>query len=239
MNTRQHILDELEATSPLLSSSCLANVYSVPQGYFTELHAEVIATTTMANWPIHNAAVDVPKGYFENMPSLIMQKIHSSAVVDEIEALSPTLASIGKHNVYQVPVGYFDSFSTKPPLTKGILVQGNFAKQILKYAVAACIVGMLGLGIYYNINKKPVLDLATAQAIKEGNTIIQKGSFDIELNSLSATELENYLTDNGGDVNAALVAAAANDEADLPTVDDYLVDENALNNFLQSNNLQN
>ena len=51
--------------------------------------------------------------------------------------------------------------------------------------------------------------------------------------------MEQYLSQNGQDINAALVASSMdNEEGSLPDAADYLLDENTLNDFLKENNLK-
>jgi hypothetical protein len=69
--------------------------------------------------------------------------------------------------------------------------------------------------------------------MKEAKQILKNGSFDEELNTVSDAAIVNFLESKGQDVEAALVASLTN-EKDLPTADDYLFDDNTLDNVLKT-----
>ena len=75
--------------------------------------------------------------------------------------------------------------------------------------------------------------------MKQAKTIIATGSFEQELNAVSDNDIEMYLKQNGVDVNAAMVAASTDDVSALPEQTDYLIDENTLDEFLKTKNLEN
>ena len=66
---------------------------------------------------------------------------------------------------------------------------------------------------------------------KEARKIILNKSFESEFEQINDKEIENYLEENGHDVNAALVASLNEDEISLDN-EDILYDEEAVDNYL-------
>ncbi len=236
------------------------NAFSVPVGYFDGLKDSILQkikvteknevleemnqlSSTIAG--IGNTNVySVPPAYFQQLDNNILQHINanSNEVLDELNQLSPTLASIGNKNVYTAPQGYLEALQFKnadAPVVK-MQVQSKM-RSFFKYAVAAVVTGLLGISVYTFVNKPLKPDaptIALNKVMKQADEIIKTNSFDATLESISDKELEKYLTDNGEDVNASLVAATA-EEVQLPDAADYILDEKTLDNFLNENNLKN
>jgi hypothetical protein len=240
MLERENILNELMAISPLVASVPRVNVYRVDENYFDGIRAELQARIIASNFIAPQNNFDVPQGYFENLPSNILAKIkaqENNPVFTEIEAISPTISGIGNKNVYTVPQGYFEQLAMPDKASAKVVQMGS--RSVFKYAAAAVVVGLLGFGaIKFIANTKT--NNETLAVVKEANEILKTNSFDAALASVSDKEIEKYLSQNGGDVNAALVAASIDDDnTTLPEVDDYLFDDNTLDNFLNENNLKN
>jgi ribosomal protein L12E/L44/L45/RPP1/RPP2 len=240
MLERENILNELIAISPLVASVPRINVYRVDENYFDGIRAELQARIIASNFTTPQNYFDVPEGYFENLPTNILAKIkaqENNIVLTEMQKLSPTIAGIGNKNVYTVPQGYFEQLAMPSIVTAKLVQMGS--RSIFKYAAAAVIVGLLGFGTMKFIASTKSNN-ETLAVVKEANKIIEMNSFDATLANVSDKDLENYLSKNGEDVNAALVAASINDDdITLPEADDYLIDDNALDNFLKENNLKN
>jgi hypothetical protein len=168
----------------------------------------------------------IPKGYFEDFADLLMSRIRfekdsfaeindTSATV-EIAELSPLLAGLKNKNTYEVPSGYFENLNTKirgseilsPKFT--IVPQTNKSKKIsipmriVRYAAAACIVGMIGITTF-NLTHHQILDPI-------------KG-----LTTVSDQDMANYLDvhdvhwapDNSSDLQNSTVNLNDNDIHDL------------------------
>jgi hypothetical protein len=242
MTDRATILTELEIVSPLLASVPYVNVYKVDADYFDGLRAELQARIIGDGFTSESSNMQIPAGYFDTLSANVLQKIKAiehNEVQEELESVSSLVASIGNENVYQVPQGYFEQIQFKNK-NEAKVVKLNPLSKIFKYAAAAVVVGLLGLGVFKfidNNNVKP--DAASIAVFDEANKIIKEGSFEKELENLSDKDLEKYLSENGVDVTAGLVASTINDESKLPEVDDYLFDDNTLNEFLKSNNINN
>ena len=224
----------------------------VPQGYFENLSGNIMdkikALETCAKDEIHtlspvlanigNANIfTVPNSYFEHLAAELTQKC---SVVTETEMISATVVSIGNKNQFTVPEGYFNKvtnniISALPAATKVVKMQGHF--RILRYAAAAVIVGLLGLLVFFNLNKNQT-SVVDNSVIANAKKILKNNSFDAELATLGADVIEKYLSNNGEDVQAALGANSASENAEnLPDAVDYFLDDKTLDEFLNNHNL--
>lgn len=214
---------------------------SVPEGYFDSLAIEVLGKINKVE-----DEEEIPAGYFEGLSDRILQKIKLDEkeinVLEEMETLSPAIAKIGNQHPFTVPAGYFEnniqSINEKlavKPLAP--IVQMGSARKVLRYAVAAVVTALLGLGIY-NVTFKEDNATMNTVVLAQAEKIIETNSIDEVFNSLTEADITDYMTSKGSNINAALVASTIND-ADLPTPVDYLLDENALNDFLKGKNIIN
>jgi hypothetical protein len=238
MTKREDILKELSEISTFVAGIPPVNVYKVDSNYFDGIRAETQARIIASNFITLDEKRGVPEGYFENLSSTILEKI-KAADFSETAQISPLVASIGNKNVYSIPDSYFESLTVSKETEPKVVKMG--ISSVFKYAVAAVVVGLLGFGLFTFLNdsKKINIDEQNFAAIKAGNEILKKGTFNKELELITDKELENYLSQNGEDVSAALVASSTDDEEKLPEAVDYLMDENTLNDFLKNNNLAN
>jgi hypothetical protein len=168
----------------------------------------------------------VPEGYFEDFADLLMYRIrfekdgfgeiNSTASPVEIAEISPLLAGLKNKNTYQVPDGYFENLNTnirgseKVPSKFTVIPQINKSKKIsipmriVRYAAAACIVGMIGITTF-NLTRHQILDPI-------------KG-----LTTVSDQDMANYLDvhdvhwapDNSSDLQNSTVNLSDNDIHDL------------------------
>jgi hypothetical protein len=148
METRKQILTELLEIAPVLGGS---GVFRVPYV--------------------------VPAGYFEGFAEILMNRIRFEAAAlgdpannvssqEEISEISPLLAGLKNKNPYQVPQGYFESLNVKIPVTENIpsklvalpgLKKVSMPMRIVRYAAAACIVGLIGI-VSFNITHRQNTD---------------------------------------------------------------------------------
>lgn len=236
MNPGNIISDELKKLAPVLVPALGIQVYEVPEHYFEEF-----ALSFYPNKILNlNPAMEVPEGYFEGFAASVIDKIKAAkqvdAVPEEIEQHSPLMYTAGKKMPYSVPEGYFDSFSKKieerlQPAKVIRMAPGR--KSVLRYAVAAVVTGLLGLGIFNGLNNKEDMSGKSDRnlILAEARNILSTNSFEQTLESIPAEDIVNYLENNGQDVNAAIVAVAASQE-NLPEPEEYLFDEQALEKFL-------
>ena len=247
MNNREDIFMEIKNISASVAAIPYVNVFTLEETYFSTL-PEIITSQINIGNDINSANnLKVPEGYFESLAGNILNKIHAreNDVTAELNEISPLIAGIKNKETFTVPARYFNelTFLSKQNQTaKAIAI--NKPRSFFKYAAAAMITGLLGLGIVniFNNDNKAINITTTAQVTTSTNlpnTIIMNGSFDEALKSVPYTEIEEYLQQGGQDVNAALVASSTDDTDKLPDATDYLLDENVLENYLKKNNLKN
>jgi hypothetical protein len=244
MENRNDILNELKELSFTIAAIEKVNVFTVPDGYFENLSADILMGIETENGSIVNASaldspVDVPTGYFETLSDSIMTKIKAQEADDaatEIRALSPMLYSIQNENVFEVPTGYFESLSDAvlnkvKPQPKVIAMQRR-STTFFKYAVAAAFTGIMALGVFkFTGNTNNKIDLP--EYVTAG---LQVQDVDQELAKISDADIIKFLEAGGTDVKAAYVANSV-DENELPSQVDYLLDDKTLDTYLNSINI--
>ena len=247
MNNRDEIFMEIKSISASVAAIPFINVFTVEKTYFSTLPDIITSQINIGN-DINSAKnCAVPEGYFETLAGNILNKIYAleNDATVELNEISPLIAGIENKETFTVPARYFDeiTFLSKQNQTaKTIAI--NKPRSFFKYAAAAMITGLLGLGIVniFNNDNKAINITTTAQVTSGtnlSNSVIMNGSFDEALKSVPDIEIEEYLQQNGQDINAALVASSTDEVDKLPEVTDYLLDENVLENYLKKNNLKN
>mgnify|MGYP000084737039 CR=1 FL=1 len=230
-------------------------VTDVPKGYFDTLATSIltkikaqdgedavaeISALSPQLFNIKNAnTLQVPQGYFDTLAGSILAKIKVQEVEDaatEISALSPMLYGIKNENVLNVPAGYFENLPANvlnkvKPQPKVVTMQGR-TTTFFKYSVAAVFIGVMALGVFKftgrGSEKNVLPDYVTAG--------LQVQNVDQELAKIDNADIVKYLEANGTDVKAAMVANSV-DENELPTQEDYLLDDKALDKYLNSINI--
>jgi hypothetical protein len=121
----------------------------------------------------------VPAGYFEDLADILIYRIrfeadgfgevNSVSSPEEIAEISPLLAGLKNKNPYQVPAGYFENLNAdvhvadnNSPKLVGIPRSNKTKKisipmRIVRYAAAACIVGMIGITTF-NLTHHQMVD---------------------------------------------------------------------------------
>jgi hypothetical protein len=221
----------------------------VPNGYFESLADTILnkikseesagaelKAISPALYSIPNKNVfTVPQGYFESLQDNILNKINQEeTAATELKDLSPALYSIQNKNVYTVPGNYFETLSVKildivKPQQAKVVTMHKRTAVIFKYAAAAVFTGLLALGVFKFTGDKIEIDTVIA----EGNQIARDNKFDDELAKVTDTDIVKYLEDNGSDADIALVANTI-DENELPSEEDYLMDDKALDKYLDN-----
>ena len=247
MENNVDILNELKELSPIIAGIEKKNVFTVPAGYFENLSEGILAgiaieenvSNIFSSGSVDN---DVPHGYFDTLADTILDKIKAQKIIsasEELSALSPMLYSIQNENVFEVPKDYFNSVAettvarVKPQQTK-VVVMNSRRTTFIKYAVAAVFTGVMALGVFKftNSNKNDV-----DPVVALGDKIARENRFDEELDKVTDADIVKFLEANGSDVKAALVASSV-DENELPSQEDYLMDEKALDKYLNSINVK-
>lgn len=251
MTSNKEIQDELNEISPVVAGIPRVNTFSVPENYFNELPFNILQLQQSDITPSFakiSEPLSVPEGYFDGLAGSILNKIKSQAIESaaaEIAKLSPTIAAIGNKNIFTTPRSYFDHVSTQ--VLDSIAKENAPAKVVemkkrpgfIRYMAAAAVAGVIGLSIFNLTGKNAAGNVTTEiPAMAEAEKIIKDKSFDAELNSLTDKDIEQYLKESGQDVDAALVASAT-DDTNLPSAEDYIIDDNTLNEFLNKINLNN
>jgi hypothetical protein len=187
------------------------------------------------------ASFEVPAGYFDNLSDSILAKIkaqENESAADELRKLSPMLYSIQNENVFQIPRSYFDRLAERitehvnPQQTK-VVKMDRRGSAFMKYAVAALFTGVMALGVFKFTATKQT-DIELPEYVKEG---LKVKDVDKEISKISDEEIVKYLEASGSDVKTALLASSI-DENELPSQEDYLLDEKALDKYLNSINVE-
>ena len=240
-NVQLEIPDNYFEELPLKVFGGLQESASVPEAYFDNLAVEVLGKIISAE-----KSQEIPAGYFEGLTTNVLQRIKAEeqelTSLEEMGLLSPTIAQIGNQHPFTVPVGYFEKNiktvqDQLAPKTLAPIVQMGATRKILKYAVAAVVTGLLGFGLYtfnFDSDTAEVNPVVMAQADK----IIETNNIDAVFNSLTEEDITDYMTSKGSNIDAALVASTMND-TDLPAAEDYLFDEETLNDYLKEKNILN
>jgi hypothetical protein len=223
----------------------------VPQGYFDSLADSILnkikaqadpETSLKELSPLLNSISNknvftVPQSYFENLAGNVLNKITAEDnAATELKDLSPMLQRIQGENVFTVPQGYFESLpgnilnNAKPQPAKVVMMARRRTATILKYAVAAVFTGLMALGVFKFTGGFGGEVIELPPYVAEGQKI---GNVDEALLKVSDEDIIKYLQVNGADVDAALVASTV-DEKELPSQEDYLTDDKALDKYLDN-----
>ena len=244
MENNVDILNELKQLSPVIAGMEKINVFTVPVGYFENLSEDILTgiasekgsgIITLPDFP----SADIPLGYFDTLADTILGKIKVQNASDELRVLSPMLYSIQNENVFEVPQGYFNTLTdeivarVKPQQTK-VVTMHRRSSTIMKYAVAAAFTGVMALGVFkFTGNSTEKTELPEYVTIGLNNI----KDVDQELAKISDDDIVKYLEANGTDVEAAILANSV-DENELPSQEDYLLDDKALDKYLNSINVK-
>lgn len=253
---RSNVFSVPEGYFEALSGEILLNVSeqlsarSVPEGYFDSLADQILSkikssardedvqlemhllSPTIAG--IGNKNVfHVPVNYFSAMEQRM-------AVQAETAALAPTLANIEKTATYTVPDGYFDQL-TNSILTKiktpAKLVSIKSRTTAWRYAAAAAITAVMAVSVWFAFNNN--IDSSgtiTAAVQQEAAKILVNNNFEQEMSTVSDAAIVEFLESKGQNVEAALVASYTDvaDDSKLPDATDYMINENTLDELLET-----
>ena len=244
MKFSDEILSELVTISPFLAGLEKTNVFTVPEGYFNNLHTSVLLQIKSTNFTLlekgNNIGLTVPEGYFENLSTNILNKIKAQQnenAADELKNLSPLLFSLQDKNVFTVPQQYFNGLSNNVvksirPQAKVISIKSK--NTIWKIAAAAVMTGVIAISSLWVSQKQ--IDNKTGVAVNETITS-PSGQYRSEdqinqgIAKLSDDEIIKYLQTTGTVADNESLAANIR-ENELPSQQDYLMDEKTLQKFL-------
>ena len=241
MENSNSILHEIQEISPLIAAIEKRNVFTVPDGYFDWVSENVFTAIKYDDSAVlNNQSGHIPQGYFDGLAGSIMTRIkagENESAGDELRILSPMLYSVQNENVFTVPDGYFDTFhdvildKVKPRTAKLVSFKRK-TSVVIKYSVAAAFTGVMALGVFRFTETRGKTNQLPDYVI-DGLKI---KDVDQELSKLSDDAIIQYLEASGSDVKTALVVNSV-DENNLPSEEDYLFDEQALDKYLNSINI--
>lgn len=167
--------------------------YQVPTGYFNNLSNTILDSLKQSN-------KGVPQGYFNSLSAVLLQKVKQSDVENELLAIAPLLNTISKHNILEVPTGYFGNLKPYTPQetdisekqdTKVISIKLNNSHW-LRNAIAACLIGSLGFTAYKLLDQPTsVNEVVTRNSQPE--ILLANIDIDKELSKLDDTTIAIYL----------------------------------------------
>ncbi|TAD85948.1 MAG: hypothetical protein EAY75_10000 [Bacteroidetes bacterium] len=152
MQHAPHILLELESISQLLADAPKHTPYTVDDAYFDALPHDILAQIEL---PMPQ--MEVPAGYFEQLPQQVIQKIYSQEIAEELDQIAPLLNTINKNTPYHVPQNYFEQLElphAQHHENTGKVVLLPKLKTVQKWAAAAIVLAMLGVGLQYVMRPK-------------------------------------------------------------------------------------
>ncbi len=250
------ILASLNEQFPGSFQANTAKKEEVPEGYFDTLADSILHKIKMQAkeetaagelralspmlYSIQGENVfEVPYNYFNNLPAVTLNRINNATVTDELKILSPVLYGIQNKNVFEVPQGYFETLAgeikskVQPQQAKVISISKR-RTTFFKYAAAAVFTGVISFGVFKFTNTSITAPAQYAKldaATVKGLDIVKQKTFDQEMAKVTDADIINYLKENGESLDVAAVTNNI-DEKELPSQDDYLLDEKTLDNFL-------
>jgi hypothetical protein len=261
MKHSAEIYSELKEISSLLAEIEKTNVFSVPEGYFLTFDKQILERIKAHNpliggekispfMPASELLSEVPEGYFDSLPGIILRKIkraESDNADEELKQLSPMLYSIQNENVFSVPAGYFENLpntiidAVKP---QAKIVALKKRSTIWQYAAAAILAGVMAVSALWISNNASQQNLATTKVntvpsyIKEASQYKNQQQINEGISNLSADDIIKYLQATGSNADDELLSNVI-PENELPDEKDYLLNEHTLQTFLNNPNLKN
>lgn len=246
-NESTEIINELQFISPFLAEMEKVNVFALPDGYFSDLEQRILTTIFIHQDEKINTQ-KVPEGYFDSLTDKIFAKLKAEKeenALEEIRSISPALFYLKEEKTFHIPENYFDHLSESifnkihPRETNVLSLTSD--KKWWKYAAAAVVTGAIVILSLPMFNQNSVLKDTKGVIVttaKNQSYVQQSAQYKTpeKLNqgiaSLSDDEIVNYLEATGNILDEEVIIKNFN-EKDLPNADDYLIDENTLNNFLK------
>ncbi len=217
MEKKDVIKNELTEISPLIAAIDNINLYSVPDNYFNHL-PEAILHRKNTHPLISNIEFpyEVPVDYFNNLSGNILQAIKANEIQEELQTVSPLLATIGNKNHYSVPPDYFNQLVVPVNKEKAKVVAIS-QRNWMKYAAAAVLAGAMALGGIWYANQR--------------NNQIGHLNVNESISKLSDNEIMDYL--NTHDASYEINASQHEDKDIQQSLDSMSEDE--IQNYLQTN----
>lgn len=241
------IYNELKEISPFLAGMEKSNVFSVPEGYFSALNTLILQVIKDGPFtvlpPSEPHFLNVPEGYFESLPANILKKIkglETDNASNELKKISLMLYALENENVFSVPKGYFESLPdtiiyTVKPQAKIVSIKKR--SKILNYAAAAILSGVVIISALWVSKTSFQHDAQVSKVntipsyIKEAEQYKNEQQISEGISELATDDIIKYLEATGTTADDDLLATIIQ-EKDLPDEEDYLLNENALQSFL-------
>lgn len=240
MDSRKYIQDELRELNSTLPSHVKEPVFSVPEGYFENFAASVLArikeetavsaadelaslSPLLAGLP-KKMPYDIPQNYFstlsDDVPALIQE--------DELPAI---LAAHPKTNPYEVPAGYFDNL----PAQVVAKVAPKQAKVIafnrtrwMRVAAAALVAGVIAISGLVYFNSRPAANTASTSENWIANQVKNVSTQALEdfIETADVPPVEQMATNETAEVRQLVKDVSVKEIdaflAQIPTDDDEL-----------------
>ena len=251
MPNKKEILNELKEISPLLCTIENDNPLTVPSQYFEQLSSNILSAikkdalateeiTAFDFGSIPAISRDLPDNYFESLSGRILSTIKRDELIEELNAY-PLLLSLKGKNVFTIPQDYFENIAIEisekiANENSGKVVSINRGKVISmkstwwKAAAAAVIAGVVAVSSYFVLDNNPTSTVQTSY-ISSTNEYKTPEQVNLAIASLSDDEIADYLEDHGNILDNDLLIKDVSTKG-LPSPEDYLLDDNALNNYL-------
>lgn len=123
MEKKDDIVNELKQLAPTLAGLEKRNFYTVPNGYFAEFKANMLAQVKASGVELElkdvapallnverKAAKEVPAGYFSSFSKDLLKQIRTAEVGEELSVIAPKLAATPKQHNLSIPANYFAQF---------------------------------------------------------------------------------------------------------------------------------
>ena len=221
MKNNEDILKELREIAPKLAGIEKKNLFTVPEGYFSNLNNVLMQKVQLsaAGQELPQVApllaqfkglqqAEAPAGYFSSFSTGLLGKIRAGEVADELQALAPVLSGIEKINAYEAPAGYFNTLAQQVLIQVTAEQKTAATSDMPKWLQSANFVleGIIGAVF------KPKYSFAFAGSL---SMIILAGMFmlkveqctDVEcqLAQISTSELDEYMTENADEFHKSVL----------------------------------
>jgi len=246
-----------EVMAPVLQGAS-TNPYTVPMGYFEQfpdmllkrikaaeaatVQDEIAALSPLLSGLNKKMPFHTPEGYFTDLTDNAVSGAKAIDFVnEELENLSPVMASLRGKQVYEVPVGYFDQLPgqlldrARAVQQPAKVVSISFGRKVMRYAVAAAVVGMVAMSAWWFIgnSNKPVPPDVVAQGGHEKPVVTP------DVSKVSDDELQNYLEDQTTLPAADMLAVNTRTDIGANDMKDMLSDvsDEEIQKYLEQNTI--
>lgn len=163
MKHEQNISSAVGQTSKAVANLTTEHPFTVPEGYFDQFPAYMLSLVQEdPSFQVNitkDALFSTPEGFFDEFSTTLIQRIkYEENAQHELEAIAPSILTLKNENPFSVPEGYFNNFETSLPITKSKFVRIFDIQYIVRYAVAACFIGMMFFVYRGTENKNVVSD---------------------------------------------------------------------------------